>query len=153
MIDILIQFVLATFATFGFAIIFRVPKRNIPVCVLGGAMGWITMHITVSYLGSAVMGCFMGACVVGLLSTLFSRIMKEASTIFVIPGILCLVPGSYIFRTMEALLLKNLRAAAEIGLQTLFMAGAIAIGLLVIGAVIGVIRSIVKRTVALGNKL
>ncbi len=152
MIDILIQFVLATFATFGFAIIFRVPKRNIPVCVLGGAM--VDNHAYYGFLlGVSGHGRFMGACVVGLLSTLFSRIMKEASTIFVIPGILCLVPGSYIFRTMEALLLKNLRAAAEIGLQTLFMAGAIAIGLLVIGAVIGVIRSIVKRTVALGNKL
>ena len=153
MTELLIQFLLSLFATFGFAIIFHVPKRTIPACILGGAFGWIAMHSTVLYMGSAVMGCFMGACVVGLLSTIFSRVMKEAATIFVIPGILCLVPGSHIFRTMEALLLKNLRVAAEIGLQTLFMSGAIAIGLLVIGAVIKVIRSIVERTVTLGNKL
>ena len=50
---------------------------------------------------------------------------------------------------MDALLSSELGDGAKVGSQTLLMAGAIAAGLLVIGAVINVIRSIVKKTAAL----
>lgn len=150
---LLIQFFLALFATLGFAIIFRVPKRDIPACVIVGACGWIAYQITVAGLDSSVMACFVGACVVGVLSTACSYMLKEAATIFVIPGILCLVPGSHIFRTMEALLLQNLEKSAEIGLQTLFMAGAIAVGLLVVGALFGTLRSLIKKTANLKDRM
>ncbi len=142
---LLIQFTLAVFATFGFAIIFRVPVRHLPACVVTGGLGWIAYIITVHYFESPVMGCFIGACVVGLMSTLDSYLFKEANTIFIIPGILCLVPGSNIFYTMEALLLKDTGEATAIGLQTLLMAGAIAMGLLVVGSIFATSRSVKRR--------
>ena len=138
MSGLFVQFALAVFATLGFAIIFRVPIRHIIPCVVVGAMGWITYEIAVYFMSSPSLGCFFGACVVGLLSTFCSYAFKDASTIFIIPGILCLVPGSKIFLTMEALLLHEMDSAAEIGLETLMMAGSIAIGLLTIGAITNV---------------
>ncbi len=84
-----------------------------------------------------------------MLSDICSRVFKEAATIFIIPGMISLVPGYNIYYTMEALLSSELGDAAKVGSQTLLMAGAIAAGLLVIGAVINVIRSIVKKTAAL----
>ena len=62
-----------------------------------------------------------------------------------IPGILCLVPGSNIFKTMVALLDSDIKDTASIGLQTLMMAGAIAAGLLFMGAVSKTIFAIVKK--------
>lgn len=149
MTEILFQFILAVFATLGFAVIFRVPVRHMPACVVVGAVGWIVYEVALYNLDSNAIGCFLAACVVGALSTVCAYIFKDASTIFVIPGILCLVPGSKIFHTMEALLRHHVGSAAEIGLETLLMAGAIAIGLLTVGAlsnvVITVIRHIKKR--------
>lgn len=152
MMHLLTQFILAIFATGGFCLIFRVPLRHIPVCMAIGGLGWVTYEISMYYYASPSIGCFFGACNVGLLSTIASRMFKDASTIFVIPGILCLVPGSAIFNTMAALLRDDFSSAMDVGMQTLLMAGAIAFGLLVIGAVIRVFFALMRKTVMLRDK-
>ena len=153
MMHLFTQFLLALFATLGFAVIFRVPARHIPACVVVGALGWITYLLTDYSLGSPVMGCFFGACMVGLCSAVSAHIFKEAMTIFIIPGILCLVPGANIFYTMEALLRSDIEKMAEVGIQTILMAGAIAMGLLAMGAVINVVRALLSKTVSIKDKL
>ena len=153
MMDIISLFVPAVFAILGLAIIFRVPVRHIPACVVVGALGWLTYLIVDHYMNSPVMGCFFGACMVGLCSAEASRIFKEAMTIFVIPGILCLVPGAKIFYTMEALIRNDIEDMAEIGVQTLLMAGAIAMGLLVMGALIKVFRAVLSKTISIKDNL
>jgi len=153
MMHLLTQFLLALFATLGFAVIFRVPVRHIPACVVVGALGWITYLISDYNMGSPVMGCFFGACMVGLCSAIAARLFKEAMTIFTIPGILCLVPGAKIFYTMEALLKSDIEKMASVGIQTLMMAGAIAMGLLVMGAIIKVFRALISKTVTIRDKL
>ena len=152
MIFLLCQFILALFATAGFSIIFRVPIRHMPACVIIGAMGWVTYEISMTYYASPSMGCFFGACMVGLLSNFAAHFLKDAATIFIIPGILCLVPGSAIFNTMAALLRDDFTAGAEVGMQTLLMAGAIALGLLTIGAAIRIVYALVRKTVTLKDK-
>ena len=141
MMFLLAQFVLALFATAGFSVIFRVPVKHIPACVVIGAFGWVTYEISMYYYSSPTVGCFFGACVVGLLSNFAAH--------FIIPGILCLVPGSAIFNPMAAMLREDFTETAEIGTQTLMMAGAIALGLLTIGAVLRVIYALVRKTVRL----
>jgi uncharacterized membrane protein YjjB (DUF3815 family) len=153
MIYLLEQFIFALLATCGFCIIFRIPPRKIPICMIIGAVAWVFNQIAVFYGASEAIACFLASCTVGLLSDIASRVFKEASTIFTIPGILCLVPGAKIYDTMYALLNGQLEEAASVGTQTLLMAGAIATGLLIIGAVISVIRSIIAKTVALKDKL
>lgn len=152
MIFLLQQFLLALFATAGFSLIFRVPIRDLPACVIIGGLGWVTYEISMYYYSSPVLGCFFGACVVGLLSNSASHLLKDAATIFIIPGILCLVPGNAIFNTMAAMLREDFSETAEIGTQTLMMAGAIALGLLTIGAVLRVIYALVRKTVTLKDK-
>ena len=78
---------------------------------------------------------------VGLSSDIASRVCKEAATIFVIPGVLPLVPGAGTYYTMLAIVEGNLEEAAATGIQTLAMAGAIALGLLVVGTIIQIFRS------------
>ena len=153
MMFLLAQFALALCATAGFSVIFRVPVKHMPVCVLIGAFGWVTYEISMYYYSSPAFGCFLGACTVGLLSNFAARRMKDAATIFIIPGILCLVPGSAIFNTMQSMLQEDFTKAAAIGLQTLMMAGGIALGLLTIGAVLRVIYALVRKTVDLSELL
>ena len=89
--------------------------------------------------------CFFGACTVGLTSDIASRICKEAATIFVIPGVLPLVPGAGTYYTMLAVVEGNLDQAAAKGIETLAMAGAIALGLLVMGTIFQIFRGITRR--------
>lgn len=148
----LAQFMLALFATAGFSVIFRVPVKHIPACVIIGALGWVTYEVSMEYYSSPSLGCFFGSCTVGLCSTLAAHQLRDASTIFVIPGILCLVPGSAIFNTMKDFLAEDFALAAKSGTQTLMMAGSIALGLLTIGALMRVIYSLFRKTVTLKDK-
>lgn len=89
--QLIVQFLFAFFATCGLSIIFRVPVPKIPVCGLIGACGWLIYYIVTTYYGfSGVIACFCASCVVALLSDISSKVFKEAATIFIIPGIICL---------------------------------------------------------------
>ena len=153
MMDMVTQLIMALFATLGFAVIFRVPAKDLVACVLVGVLGWFTYLVAESYMGSPSIGCFLGACMVGLCSAIAARLFREAMTIFIIPGILCLVPGARIFYTMEALLTGEIDKMAQVGAETLTMAGAIAMGLLVMGAINNIIAALVTKTITIKDKL
>ena len=145
MSNLFIEFIFAFLGTLGFAFIFNVPLRHMPVASFIGGAGWVVYQIAVAMDSGVAIACFFGACTVGLTSDLASRICKEAATIFVIPGVLPLVPGAGTYYTMLAIVNGDLDLAASKGIETLAMAGAIALGLLVMGTVIQVVRAISKR--------
>ena len=149
----IISFIFALFATLGFSIIFQVPYRHIPVTALIGGSGWVTYQLCLGQSSSVMASCFLAACAVGLLSEIASRILKDAATVFIIPGILCLVPGSGIYNTMVELVDGRLDEAAQLGSQTLMMAGSIALGLLVVGAMIKIVVSVMRRAKHIARKL
>lgn len=153
MTALLLSFLYALMATLGFSIIFHVPLRHFPVVALIGGTGWTIYQICTAYEVSVVVSCFVSSFAVGLFSDLASRWLKDAATIFIIPGILCLVPGSGMYNTMLRLVNGNLKSAATVGSQTLAMAGSIALGLLVVGAVIRIIVAIARRAVNIAGRL
>lgn len=143
--SLLAQFIYAGLATFGFTIIFRVPKSDILVCSLIGAFGWLSYQLAAGYGFSATMACFLGACTVALLSDIFSKVLKDASTIFIIPGIMPLVPGAGMYKMMLELIHNDMTGFAAEATQTLMSAGAIAVGLLVMGSLLKILRMATKK--------
>ncbi|MDD4564036.1 MAG: threonine/serine exporter family protein [Eubacteriales bacterium] len=129
-------FLFAFCSTVGFCIIFHVPRRHIIPASLVGACGWLTYIYSVASNSGSVLGCFAASCIVALLSDIFSRVFKDAATIFIIPGILPLVPGANMYYTMLAILDRDLDKTALIGTETLLMAGAIAVALLMVTSII-----------------
>lgn len=134
----------AILATLGFCIIFHVPARLIPAAALMGGLGWLIYEICLSVEMSPVVSCFAGALAVGFGSDVCARVLKDAGTIFTIPGIIPLVPGSGMYYTTLALVQHDLSEAATVGSQTIFIAGAIALGLLISGAVTRIVFSIIR---------
>ena len=139
------QFIYATLATFGFTLIFRVPKSAIIVASLTGGLGWLTYQFAAGYGFTAIIACFLGACVVALLSDIASKLSKEASTVFIIPGIMPLVPGAGMYRMMLEFIHNDMAGFADEAVQTLMSAGAIAVGLLVMGSLLKIIRMGAKK--------
>lgn len=150
---IMLDFLFALFATLGFCIIFHVPARHIPAAAIIGALGWAIYRFCLMFEVSVLVSGFLASCAVGFFSYFAARIFKEAATIFIIPGILCLVPGSGMYNTMLELVNGNLDAAAATCSDTVMMAGAIALGLLAEGAALKIIISIARRAVNIATKL
>ena len=129
-------FLFAFCSTVGFCILFHVPKKHIVTSSFVGACGWATYTYFITSGSGSVLACFAGSCAVALLSDIFSRAFKDAATIFIIPGILPLVPGANMYYTMLAILEKDVEKTASIGTETMLMAGAIAVALLVVASII-----------------
>ena len=144
------SFVFALFATFGFCILFHVPLRcMLPAAAIGG-MGWFAYQLLMELGLGITASVFIAACLVALLADICSRLIKEAATVFVIPGILPLVPGSGIYYTMFHFIRGNMDKAGAWGARTLMIAGAIALGLLVVASVIRIVVN-TKRNIKRWN--
>ncbi|MCR2042539.1 threonine/serine exporter family protein [Anaerosalibacter massiliensis] len=123
------QFIFSFFATIGAAVLFSIPKDSIISAGAIGGFGWIIYTFILNQYSSAVAGTFFGALTVGILGELLARHFKKPATVFIIPGIIPLVPGAGMYYTMLALIEKRFYDSVNIGAETLFIAVAIAIGI------------------------
>lgn len=145
MITFWLQLPYSMIATCGFCIMFNVPLRKFPMCTIVGAASWMSYQVCTLLGMTNILSTFMGACIVWLLSNIFSRVFKEASTIFIIPGIICLVLGAGTYYTMLTIIGHTDRTFAETAKETVLMAGAIAAGLLIMGSITGVITLMMRK--------
>lgn len=129
------NFILSFLATVGFSIVFNVPKKSIYLCGICGAVGWtIYIFLKQNNVGNINANLF-ASLIIGLMGEIFARIDKKPVSIFVIPGIICLVPGYGIYNTMINLMEKNYSQASKIGFESIFIAGAIATGIIVVSSI------------------
>ncbi len=114
----------AGIAALGFAILFNVPKRTLVACAVSGALAY---GVRILLLQFGLMGIeaatFMGATVVSFLAILFGRRWHAPAPVFIVPGVIPLVPGALAFRTMVEIL--NLTTSATIVNETLLLTAAI----------------------------
>ncbi len=143
--NIFVSFIVSMLACIGFCILINIPRRSILIASAIGGFGWVLYEYILASGSTKSMAAFLGACIVTLLSEICSRYFKEAATIFVIPGIIPLVPGAGMYYTMISIIDSNYESAANIGRETFFIAGSIALALLVVGSLVRVFNSFIKK--------
>ncbi len=147
----IIKTIIIFFAVLCFSALRHAPIKTVFPTAFIGCFGYY-MAYALNPIFGRVLAVFFAACVIGLLSDLAARIMKEPTTIFIVPSIIPLVPGSDLYYTMLALIESHLASAAELGVQTLFIAGAIAFGLVVEGSLFKIFTNLkdgIKKKVTL----
>ncbi|HHV74515.1 MAG TPA: threonine/serine exporter [Thermoanaerobacterium sp.] len=117
-------------ATAGFAFLFNVPSDAIVVSGLSGAVGWAGYLLVMKIYPSTIAATFIASLLIGIMGEVFAQRKKYPTTIFVIPGIIPLVPGAYSYKTVLAIIQGNNKQAFDLGLQTIGIALAIAAGLM-----------------------
>ena len=83
---------------------------------------------------------FFGSLALAIMAHVFARTFKAPVTVFLIPGLLILVPGAGLFRSAYQLFLGTKSMAAFYMLQTLEIAGMIALAVFVVDSVFSVIN-------------
>ena len=92
MLHLLIQTLAAAVATVGFSLLFGVPARYYPSCALIGGVSWLAYLLLLPY-SSVSIATFAATVIVILLSRWFAVREHCPVTIFLISGIIPLVPG------------------------------------------------------------
>lgn len=117
----------AFIACVAFCFIFEMRRWRYILCAgFASALSWFIYLILPGF--SEVARCFVATISVAILAEIFARIFKSPATVFLVIGIIPLVPGGGIYYTMESLVNGNLAMFAQKGLQTVEDAGAIAVG-------------------------
>lgn len=135
----LLPFLYATLATFGFAIVFEVKKpKFLLFSSLIGGLGWLMFLLLEGHV-APVFQYLYATIFVSAMSEITARIWKAPATIFLLPGIIPLVPGGGLYYCMSYLLDGDYTLFAQKGLQTTAYAGAIAAGVSIVTSLVRVI--------------
>lgn len=144
----LMQLIGAFFATVCFSILFNVSYNNLVTCGFIGASGWL-VYIVTTYIDSSaiVFGNFLASLLIAFSSHIMARIKKTPVTHLFIPGILPFVPGGGMFRFVYNIIDGNNQLAAYHLIQTLEIAGVIALAIFIVDTVFRFINRIFNRTI------
>ncbi|RDY23028.1 threonine/serine exporter [Romboutsia maritimum] len=134
MIDIPIplSFLFSFLATIGFAVFYNSPKRALIPAGITGGLGWTIYVLLFKLSYNSIFANFIAAALVSIMGEILARKMKQPAILFVIPGILPLVPGLGMYNTMLYMVQKDYNLAISTGADTLFISASISLGVLVI---------------------
>ena len=109
--------VIAAFlGTVAFSILYHVPVKHHLVCGLMGAAGWLVYSLCIRFFPSfSVYAIFASTAVVALLSRAAAVRAACPVTVFLITGIIPLVPGADIYWTAYYFVTSQMLQAAEKG--------------------------------------
>lgn len=111
-----------------------------------GGIGWGVYTMLIPDSGVAgTESFFWGAMAVSVLSEILAYFIKNPTTVYLVPGLLPLVPGGGMFQTMRAAVTGDLAKALPLGLSALLSAGAIALAIALTSSLGRIIRSIIKQ--------
>ena len=128
----IIQIIAAFLATVFFSIMFNVNKYQLLYCGIVGASGW-AMYLFSTHLDlSIVVSSFLASMVVSILSHILAIKRKNPVTTYQIAGIIPIVPGAGMYRTLFYLIEDQLMLANEYLVETLQIAGAISVAMLIV---------------------
>lgn len=129
----IIHILMAFFATICFSVIFNAPKEELVFCGLIAAISRLLFEIFIYYdINNVILVTFTSAIVVTYLSRQLSYFRKVPSTIFLVPGILPLVPGSKIYFTVYYIVMDQANDAYYSAMASLSTSGVIAVGIIVV---------------------
>lgn len=130
-IKLFLESLVAGISTIAFAWYYNAPKKTFIGSFLAGAIGWFLFKGFQINFESRIIPAIIAGIAIGIIGEIFSKIAKEPVTVFIIPGILPLVPGAGMYRTMYNLVKENYAASLSYGRESLLIAGSISFGLLI----------------------
>lgn len=126
---VLLQAIFSFISTFGFAVLYNVPGNALFSCSAIGMGGYVLRSILYELGTSIEVATFFGALFVGVVGAIPARRMQLPLVLFVITGIISMVPGISTFKVIVYFshgdILGGLKSAVEAG----FGVGAIAAGI------------------------
>lgn len=126
------HFLYCTIATIGFSVFLNAPKSSLLPAGITGGIGWSIYYCLFNTTNNDILANFLAATLVALISEILARKLKYPAILFVIPGIIPLVPGLGMYNTMLYLVQSNYELAIAKGANVLFAGVAISLGVLIV---------------------
>lgn len=97
----------------GFAMVFNVPPRLLPVCAALGILGhgtrWGVQHLV----GGAVLGTLCGALLIAVVAHFVSLRRRQPPALLAIAAVIPLVPGTVLYHAVAGIIQLGLAPAGQ----------------------------------------
>ncbi len=134
-------------ASIAFGVQFNIKLRHMITAGIGGT---VTQLIFLSYelSGTKEMLCyFFSAAAVSAYSEIMARRLHVPVNMYLVVGIIPLVPGGYFYNTMITLISGDVDMFARQFATAFGIAGSIAMGVFAVSAIVRLVRIIMKKTI------
>lgn len=119
----------AFFAGAALSVAFQIPRKYFVSAGLTAAIGWGTYLITSALGWNLIWANYTATLLIAFTSQVLARKKRVPATMFLIPGIIPIVPGGGMYMIIWSMLYETSAQAAGHFYETLLMAGAIAMGI------------------------
>jgi len=134
---IIIDALFAAVPAVGFAMVFNVPKKMLIYCAMGGAFAHSLRFLLMHFGIHIEWATLVASSSMGFVGLYWSRKRIVPRPVFTVASVIPMIPGSFAFTTVIALLEVNtsgystqvMQIVTENGLKTLFILGALSFGL------------------------
>ncbi|MEG0856876.1 MAG: threonine/serine exporter family protein [Terrisporobacter sp.] len=131
---IYIHIIFSYLAAVGFAVFLNSPKKTLYVSGAVGMISW-TIYILLMRLNFDMMSAnFIAAAIAGLICEILARKMKKPTILFIVPGIITLIPGLGLYNTMYYVVEGDFQSSFTTGANVLLASGSIALGVIVVSS-------------------
>ena len=106
--DIIMRIIAGVISTIGFAIIFRLQVKHIPLAAIDGLVACVVYFVCLEFISEDLfIANMLASFATAGFAEICARIGKAPSTIFLLPGCIALVPGGSLYNAMRCLLIKD----------------------------------------------
>lgn len=130
----IVQLIAALLGSAGFAMLFHVRGKLVLPAGIGGMLCWGTYLLAEHFLGGLLIPSVIGSAFAALYAEFLARKMKAPATLFFVPTVISMIPGSTLYYTMSYAVRKDWDQARVYGGNTLQYALGIAIGICLVWA-------------------
>lgn len=134
-IKVAVQVAGAFMAVLSFGLVLDLPRKYLVWSGVTGGVCWLVYLLVRADSGSLVRAAFLSGLSVALLAHLSARILRAPVTVFLIPGILPLVPGTSIYHCVYNIIRSNREQSNYYLIETMQIAGAIAMAVFLMDSV------------------
>ena len=130
----LLRMIMAFVGALGFCMIFNLRRRLWLPAALGGLLSWEVYLLSHAVTGELFLATMAAAAFAALYAEILARWLKAPATLFLIPALVPMIPGSTLYYAMSAAVRQDWILARDFGAQTAQYALGIAIGISLVWA-------------------
>ena len=140
----LVQLITGTLGSVGFAAIFRLRHRFLPLAALGGFLNWGCYLVCFHFTGEIFLSCLIASGLSCLYAELLAMRLRAPAPLFLIPAFIPSIPGSNLYYTLEAVVRRDTAAITSNAVTTCLWAFGIAAGISAVWASFAMARNIIR---------
>lgn len=131
----IIEVIASALSAVSFGIIFNIKGKRLLAAGVGGGISWFVYKFCLANQVSQVSSFFIAAICFSIYCEVCARLYKTPATTLTVCCLIPLVPGYGVYNTMYELITGDYMKAIDYGINTLSIAGALALGVIFISTI------------------